>query len=105
MRGAFLIATIGTLVPLLSAAVANDFCGLVKGLFNRGGVCSRHTVLTVLIPGLDLLVLFLAIEMRGLGRIQLVVDSDSNRVVKSSREQIVVITSPGDSCEILAAFF
>ena len=105
MRGGFFIAAFGTLVSLLSAAVTNYLCGLVKGLFDGSRVCSRHAVLSVLIPGLDLLMLFLAIEMSGPGRVQLVVDSDCNRVVLSTREQIMVITSPGDCCEVLAVFF
>ena len=81
MRGTIFIATIGTLMSLLPAAVANYLCGLVKGLFDGSRVCSRHTVLTILVPGLRLLMLFLAIEVCGPGRIQLVVDSDRDRVV------------------------
>ena len=81
MSGAFFIAAIGTLVPLLSAAVTNNFCGLIKALFDGSRVCSRHAVLAVLFLGLGLNVLLLAIEVCGPGRVQLVVDSDRNRIV------------------------
>ena len=81
MRSVVFIATFGTFVSLFSTAVANYFCCLGKGLLDGSCVCSWHAVLTILVPGLDLLMLFLAIEVSGPGRVQLVVDSDSNRVV------------------------
>ena len=81
MRGGFFIAAFGTLVSLLSTAVTNYLCGLVKGLFDGSRVRSWHAVLAVLIPGRGLKMLFLAVEVCGPGRIQLVVDSNRDRVV------------------------